>query len=244
MFSVTVNIDGIERKMNTLANTAGDLSTALKRMGGHLKARAQERYEAQSFAPLAQSTLRARAQEGLRVLERKLETDYRKAKRKAFQSARDKRAPRGAIATALARLTLSDLVPERASVLSSRGVQNRLKILEEFRRRHRGGEGGAALSEKQAKSLGDREARAIGRQVGKPILGGLSRTLVVRLDGRGSVTLWSRTFQHFSDVHNRGGSAGHGAKIPQRMTVTVDDHDIDVFIEILREELLLPIQDR
>lgn len=243
MFTVRVEIDGLERKMDTLANVASDLTPALKRMGGHLKSRATERYKAQSFAPLAQGTLEKRAQRGLQTLERKLERDYRKAKKRAWDTVRAKgAAPRGAIARALARMTLADMVEGQGAVMSTKGVQNRLKVLDEFRRRHRRGAGGAALTEKQAQSLNQREARAVGKQVGKPILGGLSRTLVVRLNGGGSVTLWSQTFERFSDIHNEGGTAGHGANIPARMTITVDEKDLAVFVEILKEELLLPLE--
>ena len=228
--------------MTALALAAGDLTTAFKRLGGYLKQRAQLRYEAQAFAPLAQSTLDKRAQHGLMTLERKLETDYRKAKKRGWDTARAKgQAPRGVIAHALTRMTLGDMVGQGV-VMSSRGVQNRLKVLEEFRRRHRrGAQGGGQLTTAQTKGLNAREARAVARQVGKPILGGLTRSLVISV-GSSSVTLSSRTFEKFSEVHNEGGSAGHGATIPERMTLTVEDRDLDIFADILRDEMLSPLE--
>ncbi len=237
-FTINVNVDGVVRKMDTLANSAADLSPALKRIGGYLKANALRRYKEQGFAPLAQSTLDKRAAKGLHTLEHKLGYDLKKAKRRAWDSRRaEGRSPRGAIARVLSRLTLGDLAGEQA-VNSTRGVQNRLAVLEEFGRRHRSGVGGRVLSAAQTKSLNARETRAIAKQINKPILGGLPRTLNFKV-ANGSVTLKSETYQHFTEVHNKGGGVGNGASVPARTTIEVDESDIAVFKAILVEELMM-----
>lgn len=219
--------------MDTLAATAADLEPALKRIGGYLRENALRRYKEQGFAPLSQATLDKRAAQGLKTLERKLTKDFGKAKRKAWDSKRaEGSAPRGALARTLARLTLGDLAAGQA-VASTRGVQNRLAVLDEFKRRHRSGVGGKALSVAQTKSLNDRETRAVAKQVGKPILGGLTRTLNFKV-ARGSVTLKSETYDHFSEVHNKGNST-----TPARTTIKIDETDLAVFKAILVEELLM-----
>jgi hypothetical protein len=239
MISVQVSYEGVERKFDTLAETAQDLTPALKRMGGYLKHRAMARYAAQDFPGLADSTVRHRALKGLHSLERKLERDVQKAKRRGHEARRDAGlAPRGAVARALARLTLGDML-ERQAVNSTRGVQNRQAVLDEFRRQNFGGEAGKKLTEKQSASLGARAQRAVAKAVGGPILGQLPRTLKVRIEN-GSVTLESKTHQEWSEAHNEGLTAGHGAKMPVRATIKLDAQDLDIFRGILIEELLIP----
>ena len=239
MLTVKVNIDGIERKFDTLANSAEDLTPALKRMGGYLRQRALAKYAAQDFPALSDATVQKRAARGLKSLERKLKRDVGKQKKRAWDKQRDAGlAPRGAVMRALARLTLGDLMAQQA-VASSKGVRNRQAVLDEFNRRHRGGESGAKLSDAQSRSLNAREQRAVAKAVGGPILGQLPRTLKVTV-ARGAVTLESRTYQDFSEAHNKGLSTGHGAKMPQRTTIKLDSQDLDILRSILVEEMLIP----
>jgi hypothetical protein len=124
-------------------------------------------------------------------------------------------------------------------VTRSRGVRNRLAVLAEFNRRHRIADlkertDLPALTLKQAVSLGGREMRAVARAVGRPILGGLPRTLEVEV-GPGSVTLRSHTGRAWTDTQNQGGPAGHGAQMPKRETVAVEADDLEVLVELLEE---------
>jgi hypothetical protein len=80
------------------------------------------------------------------------------------------------------------------------------------------------------------------REVSKRILGKLDHSLVVELDGRGNVALESRTRTKWSKVHNDGGQAGRGAVEPKRETVKVEPADLDVLREILKDHLLLPLE--
>jgi phage gp36-like protein len=240
-FQIAVNVDGVVRKMDTLASNAHDLSPALARIGGYLKQNALRKYKEQGFAPLAASTLEKRAAKGLNTLERKLGYDLKKAKARAWDARRASgAAPRGAIARTLAKLTMGDMLGAQA-VADTRGVQNRTKVLEEFRRRHRGGAPSSLLlSAAQTKSLNDRETRAVAKQLNKPILGGLSRTLGFKV-ANGSVTLKSMTYEHFSGVHNEGGAVGHGASVPARTTIKIDETDVAVFRAILADELMVGV---
>lgn len=242
MLSVKVEIDGLVRKFDTVAKTASDLTPALKRMGGYMKRQAIARYEAQAFPGLADSTIKHRALKGLHSLERKLTRELGKAKRKAWDTARaEGLAPRGAVARALARLTLGDLMAQQR-VSNTRGVKNRQAVLDEFRRRNFKGEGGGKLTEKQSASLSARQERAVSKAVGAPILGQLPKTLQVTISPRGNVTLTSRTYEKWSEAHNEGLVVGHGAKLPERKTIKVDAQDLEVFRGILIEELLMPFE--
>lgn len=243
MFTVTVEADGLRRRFDLVeeAATGKGLEPALRRFGAHLRKSALARYAAQEFAPLAASTLEKRAAKGVARLERKLTYDLKKAKGRAWQSRRDQGlAPRGSIMRTLSRLTGGDL-PGEAAVANTRGVRNRFAVLEEFNRRHRGGSGGAALSNAQTRSLNAREERAVTKAVGAPILGRLARSLVVTTDSA-SVTLESRSHGKFTEIHNEGGTAGHGAKIPKRETIKVDNTDLDIFKAILVEHHLIAFE--
>lgn len=235
MFSIVVKADELERKFDTLADRAGDLDVPLGRFGAYLKRRSIERYKAQDFPGLAESTLEKRAQKGLRSLERKLHRDVRKALGRARVG-----EPAGLLSRLLGAKSID------VSAAETRGIKNRLSVLAEFQRRHRpGGELAARadlkpLSMKQLVALGSREDRAVGRAVGGQILGNLPRTVTVEVN-RGSVTVASRTYQHFSGVHNEGGTAGHGAKILKRETLPEpSEADLNVLESILVEHHLLP----
>jgi phage gpG-like protein len=234
VFKINVEIGGIIERFDTLALSAAELEEPLKRFGAYMRKRALARYEAQSFPGLAETTLAKRVQKGLHSLERKLARDVRKA------GARAKKKLGGhALAGLLATQT--------------RGSINRLAVLAEFQRRHarqwKGRTGGLVaaanmkpLSIKQAASLDARTKRAVDRAVGKPILGQLTRSLVFDVQG-GSMTLRSRTAEGWSNVHNKGGQAGHGAKIPKRETIKLERVDLEVLSSILKSHLLLAFQE-
>ena len=131
----------------------------------------------------------------------------------------------------------------------SRGAKNRLAVLAEFTRKHRKGSSrlmeaanAQPLTLKQSQSLAVRTVRAVSKAVGRPILGGLPETLEVEVNGA-TVTLASRTRKHWTDVHNEGGEAGRGAKIPQRQTIVLEDSDVEILISMLKAHMLLPVQE-
>lgn len=220
--TVKLKIDGLVRRLETMAEQEKDLERPLRMFGGYLRKRALARVEAQGFPPLAKATLEARASKGLHQLGKKLETDVRKAK---------SRAKGGEI---------------------TRGVVNRLSVLAEFQRNRLGAlnvphgilrqTGLKALTLKQKASLAGREGRAIARQVMRPILGNLPRTFVVEVEGA-TVRLIARTHVKFSEIHNEGGQAGRGARIPKREFLVLEDKDEAKLAEILKDQLLKSFED-
>jgi hypothetical protein len=235
VFSIHVEVDGLVRKLDTCAETAHQLTPALESFGKYWFKKTKDRYAAQDFAPLAESTLEKRAQRGVRTMGRKLRADVAKADKRARAASGDRR---GVVAKLLGSADMT-----AASLGLTRGQQNRLAVLAEFQKRHGAGRGervvGKTLSLKQGQSLTNRTARAVARSVGGPILGGLPRTLFVEEDVD-SVTLTSRTRHGFSDVHNQGGTAGHGAHEPKRETLKADQTDLEVLTSILKSHLLQP----
>jgi hypothetical protein len=245
MFTVVVNVDGLNRRFDTLADSVADLEKPLAIFGGWLKRRAIDRYKAQNFAPLAESTIEKRAQKGLHSLERKLVGDVKKALRNARQSRQ--REPQGFLARLLQQK--QSLALEDALSVGTRGAQNRLAALAAFQSHHAAnwGKKGSSFAEriqakplsiKQSISLSQREARAVMRAVGQPILGGLPRTLVV-IVGAGTVTLRSATHEKWSAAHNDGATVGHGAQLVERKTVLLEDSDMEVFASILKSHMLV-----
>lgn len=236
-WSVSVNLDGLNRKFDTLADSAGDLEKPLAILGARLKQKALKRYKAQNFAPLAESTIQKRAQKGMGSLERKLHSDVRKA----MGRARKARGPKGLLEKLLTSKAMDDVLSSQ-----TRGVQNRLAVLAEFQR-HNDPLGlkekveGRKLTLKQQASLAQREARAVMRAVSKPILGGLDKTLVVVVTD-GKVTLESATHQKWSKAQNDGATVGHGATLPERKTVELEQDDLTFFEAVLKSHLLLAFE--
>lgn len=70
------------------------------------------------------------------------------------------------------------------------------------------------------------------------VLGSLRDALHLYVDGGHAVVVFAGP--KWSGVHNRGGTAGHGAKIPKREYLTIDSDSIVVAVGIFREHLLEP----
>lgn len=230
--SFEVNVDGAVRKFETVAEQAKDLNKPLRVFGRYLRERAKARYQAQDFAPLADATVKHRAAAGLRKLEGKLKQDVRRSMDVA-------RVPGGFLAKLLGRA-------ESTVLYEAGSTSKRLSVLAEFQNRNRGTAGFAEradlkpLSVKQSRALRTRELKAMAKSVNRPILGKLVNSLVAQVNN-GTLTLMSKTKGQWSEVHNKGGTAGHGATIPKRETLVIEAEDLDMLAAILKEHLLLPL---
>lgn len=246
MFTLEVTIAQAERKFELSAQAMEDLDEPLARFGAYLRAKAIERYKAQNFAPLAESTIEKRAQKGLRTLERKLGQDVRKAMGRSRKS-----RGRAGLMDRILTSTSVRHAAEDAMSSQTRGVKNRQAVLAQFQSWHRKGQmtrglkervQGHSLSVKQTASLLQREARAVMRAVGQPILGGLPKTVIFVVDD-GVVTLRSATHETWSQAQNDGETVGHGAKLAERKTIELESHDLDVLESILKDAALMPFQE-
>jgi hypothetical protein len=248
MFTLVVDASGIEKKFDLAVSRVHDLDRPLRKFGAHLRRRALERYKAQSFAPLAESTVKGRAEKGLHSLERKLAGDVRKALRRERGP---EPTPRGLVGRLLQAVAAEP--PPVIAGGTSRGVQNRQSVLQAFQERQgfrhdqRKNKsilaltGAKALTEKQSASLDKRTERAVQAAVNKPILGGLPGTLEVQVS-MGTVTLRSHTERPWTEIHNAGGSAGKGAHIPKRETIKLEESDLTVLADLLKDYLTEPLK--
>ena len=85
------------------------------------------------------------------------------------------------------------------------------------------------------------------RSIGKPrymrsersthLLGGLYNSIHLRVEAKLLVVFSGPSW---SGIHNRGGVAGHGARIPERRFLIIEAADVKVFSEIFRSYLLEP----
>src|ERR1051326_4512877 len=161
MITVEIRLEGLERKFNTLAEKASDLGPALRAFGGYVAKRAKERIKEQNFAPLAQSSIEGRIKKGRAALHGKLLRDVKKA------IYRSKSGPLGELVLqSEVNHILNRFLSDHAYDFSgeSKGIQNRIKVLSEFQRRHsKSGSGFSKhagltpLSFKQLASLSGRE---------------------------------------------------------------------------------------
>ncbi len=219
-FSIVVIDHGMNRKLDTCAELASDLDAPLRKFGAHLRRKAIAKYKSQNFAPLAASTIEKRAQKGIRSMGKKLALAAQKAV-----------GTQGGLQGVLGAL--------------SKTAGRRVAVLAEFHKMHRrklslrAQANGVTLSLSQQVSLAKRTVRAVQKAIDRPILGTLPATLETDVE-RGTVTLRSHTRQPFTDTHNVGGSAGHGAREPERKTLEIEDSDIAVLTELLIEHALLP----
>jgi hypothetical protein len=243
MFTVAVDVGGAVRKLETLAVSVEDLERPLKIFGDYMKRRAMERYQAQNFEPLAEATVHGRVKKGLASMESKLKGDLNKAVKRSAK----RRPPRGLLERVFASGAGRGIDTALGSM--SRGAKNRLAVLTEFTQRHRAGKNrmeaaadGKPLTLKMQQSLAVRTMRAVSKKVGKPILGKLPETLEAQVSGA-VMTLASRTTRHWTEIHNEGGQAGSGSKIPKRETVTIEDSDLDVLVALLKAHMLLDVQE-
>lgn len=93
--------------------------------------------------------------------------------------------------------------------------------------------------------LSDRERRKMLRQHARRykatesstrMLGNLDQTIGMKLLGHGGVRVYSSAF--ISGIHNKGGIAGHGAVIPKREFIALQDSDAQMLAQFILEELM------
>jgi hypothetical protein len=247
VITLEINVEGAVRKFELATIMAEDLEEPLTRFAKYWFARTKAHYEAQNFAPLAQSTIDKRAQAGLRTLERRLKRETKKARDRAM-AATGKRSTWVASVLGLASATAAAAA---AIAGQTRGVRNREAVLAALQAKHRGKRKGGdddvvksdqVLTLKQSQSLAMRVVRAVSRSINRKILGALDKSTFVEVRGD-AVTLMAETAKSWSEAQNDGGTVGHGAVLPKREAIMFEPHDEAVLISILKDHLLLPFQE-
>jgi phage gpG-like protein len=220
MLTLSLNVDGVQRKIKTLAKTARDVEPALKIFDRYYRARVDQRFASQGpgWPARAESTeanqqRRERQARALAAhqLKRKLKKEYRRAL---------KRLQRGkGTATAIGR---------------------RYLVLKEFERQMAGGilgqqTGADRRLEKSVAGLRERKGRAEAK-ASQRLLGKMPSSMFSKI-ANGTLVVGSKF--KFAGVQNEGATVGHGAKVPARPFNYLEPIDVDVLAEILANRLQL-----
>jgi phage gpG-like protein len=222
MLTLSFNVDGVQRKVKTLARTAKDVEPALKIFDRYYKVRLDERFLSQGpgWPPRADSTEAHSAHRGRQVkalaehqLKRKLAKELRRALRR-------QRLGKGTAAAA----------------------DRRYLVLKEFERQMAGGMVGrqAGADKRLEKSVGGlRERRARAEQkASERLLGRIPSSMFSKV-AKGTLTVDSKI--PWAGAHNEGDTVGHGAKLPARPFNYLEPVDVDVLVEILVNRMLVAL---
>lgn len=245
MLDIVVDVEGALHRIETSALVDEDLEEPLARFGGYLRAKSLKKFEQQDFTPLSAATLKKRAAGALRTMGAKLERDLGKANKRADAMAR--RTPRGLLGAILGSVSVPIIATQ------TKGQTNRKAVLDEFRKtyikRRSKAESGAGgfqratgatkLTAKAQLSLAKRVSKAVQKAMDAPILGKLPKSEHIVVEGNKMMVV-ERTKGTWSDVHNKGGAGGHGAREPKRETMApITKEDLDVLRGLLKEAWLI-----
>ena len=215
-----LDLAGAERKFALATASVKDLTPALRAFDRYLAAKVRKRFErgGPGWAPPAAVTLERRRGKAHASLLRRLgaeawRTDERQAK-------------------ALERTSGDDGKREKQRARFAATLRKKFATVAELRR-HLSGEATESLSEKLAPRVARAEAKAQ-RQLGR-LAGSFKSTI------RGG-TLTRESTVPWAGVHNEGGTGAHGAQIPARPFLYLEDDDVDALVGILQDRMLLAME--
>lgn len=266
MIRYAVHIDEAQARFTSLGVQAAGYERILKRWGGYFKSQALKRAEtAEGWAPLAEAT-KKRLQQTRRsniTTHGKVRASYGSALERHLireQAKQEARSQYGALAGSTnAAKRLSGTSSVRAAVRGSASED-----LQELRRLQAGGRVERArtksgkLSARAEKWTG---SKAIGRLRGRlakaqaqqdkgqrasvggdkrksdghQLLGRVARQIQWRQEGT-RVSIFSKI--PWSEIHNAGGTAGHGANEPERRFLEITDADQTILSQIVLDHLM------
>lgn len=222
-FKLSANVNGITKTIDVIVDSLKDVNEVLSRFGKYLRLKAGRKFSEQGpgWSELKKSSVTRKVRASRTQLEKKLKKELAKAETRA---ATDK------IVTYVSPGGQSFQILKKQGTQKS--VDNKRAILEEFKRLESGGSVPSGLNEKKEAKLKERISRADAK--GKRILGNLSNSIKASVS---KGTLIIRSEVPWSAVHNDGGSAGHGAQLPKREFLAVDEEDLDILESFLLEHI-------
>lgn len=248
MITFETNFGGVEQAIDEMAFAVADLTEPLKAAGAVVRARSQRRIEKQGpgWPGLAPATLeRKPSVEMIELLNVIRGKSHRGIKRRGVLSLIDrtlKAAQRVRTAktekqkahwVARARVTgtkLREIARLWQGPLKGGGINALLRLaerdlLQRARKRH-----GLGRGPRYSASMRSTQ-----------VLGGLVPSIRFKVSGRADqVTI--RSGASFSGVHNRGGTAGHGAKIPRREFLKVEGQDLRVLANEIEKQAVAALE--
>jgi phage gpG-like protein len=213
-----VNTSEGERLIETVATSLEDLQLPLQMWNKYFRQKVQEKFAASGpgWAPTLRAQATEKSGEATKdavsqfaddMLRRKLRRELQRAAKKYARGSGSKKA-----------------------------MERRYAVLQEFERIAAGGEMrlGSTIDarlDKSVRGLRERHGRAVSKAQGKP-LGRVASSIKSKLT-KYSVNVFSEI--PWSAVHNDGGVAGHGAKIPQRQFLDIDDDDVKMLAQLVED---------
>lgn len=218
------SLGGVIRRYEVMLERLQDLKPVLREAGKSIREESKKRFAEQRFAPLAASTLE-RLQHISKVTSR---GTIRKSYYKKLRIALGQQARAGK-ASFTARQELDrlfhgggldeNLEQPTAERQASRALQRLRRGLQRHQERRAAG-----------KSLRPKVRDKTKVEEGHRILGRLVSSLGATVDPE-NVTVASRV--GWAGIHNRGGTAGHGAQIPKRTFLELTRQIVEAFVQSL-----------
>lgn len=226
MITIQYDDGGVSQSLSLGIESLSDLGPILRKFAKYKRGQVEKVFQQQGpgWAPLAESTMEHRQQKAAEVGER--------FKAQKFDALRRKIEKEGARAEKSLNKSKAGL---RADLLEKRlkVVQRHAVVKAETFRLMAGEEGPAP---REARKVGERVQRAaegaaekLQRYESGELLGAMARSIYATVEGK-MLTIESKIA--WSGVHNDGGTAGHGARIPQREFLAWTPEDLKALAEI------------
>lgn len=246
LLTLFVDVSGVERKLSFMVDQAKDLDPVLRKYGqSYLRRKVQQRFEQGGGPPLKASTQAKVARAGGRLygraaeraaglLQRKLRRELKRAQRSRHQVddpilfAREEARQRHLASQGRRSRSMAEVIRSRDAA-----VERRKRVLAIFEKVLAGDEVSAATSGKGAERAKAKIEERLGRsrkKVEAHLLGKIPGSMKLEVKG-GRLVFGSEI--DWAWVHELGGDAGHGAKIPARERVYLDDEDMDLLVDMI-----------
>lgn len=258
---LAVDFSSVVRSAGSLEAAIENISRPLARLGGHMRAKARRKFAVggPGWVALAPATVARkmdavenallRKDKGGRSGVRSILAEARKLLRAETtmttaksQKVRDNASPRAFVGRA-------SLDAIRKSASKGRRKFDSIARLVRYaeRERDRAKRHGAALRAMKVTEFASNAERRKAGRIGQRryrvsehpdrILGDLSQTIDMAIESDGkSVSAFSKAY--IGEIHNDGGTAGNGAKIPARPFMTLDAEDLERGAQYFREHMI------
>lgn len=221
-----------------MINSLEDLQPILKKFNRYFRKKVSKKFEqgGPGWPPIKGETEARRPTENavkqmaLELVRKKLNRDVKRAK-KRLQSGKS------LTKTKTTSVTVGGTTFKRTETTSD-SIERRYTVLKEFERLAAGGSAefsltGDARTDKSIRGLMQRTERAELKAASRP-LGRIASSIKSKLT-KYDVTIESSI--PWAGVHNKGGTAGHGAKIPARTFLELDDEDLTMLAKIVEDHV-------
>lgn len=250
MISVSCNFGGVDQTLSIAAKSLTDIAEPLARYGGYLRGQAKARIDAGEFAPLAPSTMKRKlthAGLALRVVSKGGRSVFRTIVKMDRQQSRalhigefGKSAKGRTKAIERAKVHGESLAAIQRTLGAAAGYMSTDALLkaaehEIARAKYHGINLRASRvltkgSPERIRQAARGKARYRAEEGSTEIIGGLRNTMHVIIDKKRLAVM---SHVRWSGVHNHGGEAGHGAKIPERRFLVIAR--LDMLVRFLVE---------